>query len=353
MSLSIEKELYEKARHFLAERAQLRKPEVTDIFERKLYISPRDIITDFSKKTPLASFNPGAVIVGDELWVFPRLIFDYYNYTSSIGFFKIPLASMLEGSVARPLKAKVVLWPKYLWEFRGCEDPRIHRYSDRLLVLYTGYGYHLKGDSYERGSVQGLTSLDDKLEPGERKYFVIKEGDEVFLPEWMKDCAFIEISGNKAFMLARPTVKRVVKEIDVCWRGLAELDTPSLLAETMEPVLTYEDWEFKVGWSTNTVKLSENEYLVGWHGVLKEDYSYRNGLAIVDREGDLLAISNYLLAPKGLNEEYGDRPLVVFGDGLALYKEYLIWVGGLSDYAIGIFTVELEKALERLKWIKG
>ncbi len=42
-----------------------------------------------------------------------------------------------------------------------------------------------------------------------------------------------------------------------------------------------------------------------------------------------------------------------FGDGLVLYKEYLIWVGGISDYAIGVFTVEVEKALEKLKWIRG
>lgn len=76
-------------------------------------------------------------------------------------------------------------------------------------------------------------------------------------------------------------------------------------------------------------------------------------MAIVDREGYLLAISNYLLAPRGLYEEYGDSSQVIFGDGLVLYKEYLIWVGGIGDYAIGIFTVEVEKALEKLKWIRG
>ncbi|GAI40311.1 unnamed protein product [marine sediment metagenome] len=122
--------------------------------------------------------------------------------------------------------------------------------------------------------------------------------------------------------------------------------------ETLEPVMAVENWEEKVGWSTNVVKLSGNEYLVGWHGVLKDDRSYRNGLAIVDKGGDILAVSNYLLAPKGLKESYGDCPLVIFGNGLVKYKEDLIWVGGISDYCMGIFATNLEKALEKLKWIK-
>lgn len=121
----------------------------------------------------------------------------------------------------------------------------------------------------------------------------------------------------------------------------------------MLPVLVFEEWELGVGWSTNTVRLSSNEFLVGWHGVLKRDRSYYNGIALVNGEGELLAVSDYFLAPRGLVEEYGDRPLVIFGDGLVLYRDILIWVGGVSDYAIGLFTVELGRVMENLKWIRG
>ena len=134
---------------------------------------------------------------------------------------------------------------------------------------------------------------------------------------------------------------------------MADLDSLTMPVDSLEPVLVYEDWEVKVGWSTNVVKLSSNEYLVGWHGILRGDISYREGLAVVDGEGNLLAVSNYVLAPRGLVEEYGDRALVIFGDGLVLYKELLIWVGGVSDYAVGFFSVELDKALEKLKWLRG
>ncbi|MBP1357218.1 MAG: hypothetical protein JZD40_01835 [Sulfolobus sp.] len=116
-------------------------------------------------------------------------------------------------------------------------------------------------------------------------------------------------------------------------------------------MLVMEEWEDKVGWSTNTVKLGKDEYLVGWHGVGKEDIVYRNGLAIVSSSGDLLGITDYLLEPRDVYEFYGDRPGVIFGCGLILRKDELYWVGGLSDYGIGIYTTELPKILENIRWI--
>ncbi len=127
------------------------------------------------------------------------------------------------------------------------------------------------------------------------------------------------------------------------------MDELVIKEESLRPVLVPETWEYKVGWSTNAVPLGEGRYLVGWHGVHREDLSYRNGLAEVDREGNLLAISDYLLAPKGLLEEYGDRPLTVFGNGLLLVRDCLVWIGGVSDYAIGIFIAELDDVLGMLR----
>jgi len=44
----------------------------------------------------------------------------------------------------------------------------------------------------------------------------------------------------------------------------------------------------------------------------------------IDREGKLLAISDYLLAPQGLVEDYGDRSFVIFGDRVVKKEDYLI-----------------------------
>ncbi|MGC9202584.1 MAG: glycosidase [Thermoproteota archaeon] len=348
---NVEERLYKKAVSFLKELKGTRENKIEDIFERKgLIVSDQDIlVSNYSRKRPKLAFNPGALLEGKTLHVFPRLIFEYYTYVSSIGEFSVKVDDVLSGNLKLPVEARVIVWPKFLWEFRGCEDPRVFKDKEELLMLYTGYGYFLDGDKLTVDIVQALAKLDNNFSVVKRGYFKIRsiEGN-YFVPRSNKDSALLKVEGDSAIMLTRP----LIKDVELGWRARADLNEVIITEESMEPSLHFEDWEFKVGWSTNILKLSSNEFLVGWHSVVKEDYSYRNGLAIVDGEGRLLAISNYLLVPKGINEEYGDRPHVIFGNGLVSYKENLIWVGGVSDYAIGFFVTELDKALERMKWIR-
>lgn len=84
-------------------------------------------------------------------------------------------------------------------------------------------------------------------------------------------------------------------------------------------------------------------YLVGWHAVLK-DLTYKNGLALVDGRGRLLGTTNYVLSPKGVIEEYGDRIRVIFGCGLVVYEGRVIWIGGVSDWAIGVLRRVKERS---------
>ncbi|MCK4394958.1 hypothetical protein KAX17_18830 [Candidatus Bipolaricaulota bacterium] len=346
---TIEERLWNKAEQYIQSLRGVREPKIEDIFTRRYYISPQDLlIMNYLRTQPVAAFNPGALERGGKLLIFPRLVFDYYSYASSIGVFELDLERLFQGRIEKPLKAKIVLWPKELWEFgHGCEDPRVSLFNNSIYMLYTGAGRHYEGEHMVEKSAQGFAELGPAFEIKKKGYFSIVNGDDRFVSS-MKDCALIEVERDRATMLTRPDFRGIA----LCWRAEADLETLTIREETLGPVLTSEEWEHKVGWSTNTIKLSENEYLVGWHGVLKEDLSYRNGLAIVDGSGDLLAISNYLLAPKGLEESYGDRPLVIFGDGLVRHENYLIWIGGISDYAIGIFIAELDEALEKLKRIK-
>ncbi|HDN02086.1 MAG TPA: hypothetical protein ENF42_03835, partial [Candidatus Bathyarchaeota archaeon] len=75
-----EARLEERLRRFRAEVSSLRKPLIEDVFERALLLSPEDFeVVNYSRRTPLAAFNPGALLVGEELYIFPRMIFDYYK----------------------------------------------------------------------------------------------------------------------------------------------------------------------------------------------------------------------------------------------------------------------------------
>ncbi|MBC7099616.1 hypothetical protein H5T52_11000 [Candidatus Bipolaricaulota bacterium] len=368
MATETEQRLREKAKRALKERQGLRSPKTHDLFTRRCLIGPEDLLVEnYPRKRPLAAFNPGAVLAEEKVYIFPRLIFDYYSYTSSVGVFELPVEGLLSGKAKTPIKTKIVLWPQRVWEaVKGCEDPRVCQAPNGFYMLYTGVGKHEEGGKEVHKSVLGFAELDGDFSVRRKGFFSVAGSEGDFVPG-NKDSAFIELRGARATMLTRPSFwelpdarleplfslleleppKRYLP--DMCWRAEANLKELTIPEDTLEPILAPEPWEYKVGWSTNTVRVSQDEYLVGWHGVLKEDLSYRDGLALVDGEGKLLALSDYLLAPKGLAEEYGDRPLVIFGDGLILYQDHLVWIGGVSDYSIGVFTARLGDVLPMLR----
>lgn len=334
----VEERLQSKAKQAIKELSHRRGNMVEDIFTKRYYISPEDLLVeDYLRSRPVAAFNPGALEKDGELLIFPRLIFDYNHYSSSVGVISMNIEKAIEGKIEKPLKTRIILWPKEPWEFsRGCEDPRVCLFNNSIYMLYTAAG---------KIGRQAFAELSLSFKVKRRGYFYI--GKEKFSPS-CKDSAFVVIKNQRAVMLTRPNVRG----IELCWRAEADLETLAIAEQTLRPVFVSGEWEYKVGWSTNVVNLSANRYLVGWHAVLREDDSYRNGLAVVDGNAELLGISNYLLTPQGLNESYGDRPLVIFGDGLVKYGKYLIWIGGVSDYAIGIFITELDEALGKIKWVK-
>jgi len=334
----IEERLQNKAKQAIKELSHCRENRIEDIFTKRYYISPEDLfVEEYLRSKPVAAFNPGAFERDGKLFIFPRLVFDYYQYSSSVGIISVDIEKIIKGEIERPLKTRIILWPKESWEFgRGCEDPRVCLFNDSIYMLYTAAG---------RIGRQAFAELGPFFEIKRRGYFSI--GREKFSPS-CKDSAFVVIKNQRAVMLTRPNIRGV----ELCWRAEADLETLTIGEQTLRPVFVQEKWEYKVGWSTNVINLSENKYLVGWHAVLKEDDSYRDGLAVVADDAELLGTSDYLLVPQGLNESYGDRPLVIFGDGLVKYGKYLLWVGGISDYSMGIFITELDKALERIRWIK-
>ncbi|RLE80638.1 MAG: glycosidase [Thermoprotei archaeon] len=348
-SREIEESLDRRQREFLSSEKGLRKPITEDIFEKRILISPEDLrVVNYRRSRPSAAFNPAALLRDNILYIYPRLIFDYYKYTSSIALFRVNVEELLNEVFEKPLETRIILWPRELWEFLGTEDPRATPVDGRIYMLYTGKGYHLEeGDELKYRDVLGFVELSPLNEVLRKGFFKIVQEGDVYLSDSQKDSAFLKIDSSKATMLTR----LMVRNIKICWRACASIRDLEIYGDTLEPVLGLEDWEFKTGWSTNAIELSSNEYLVGWHAVVKSDLSYRNGFAIVNDQGELLAVSNYLLAPKGLEEEYGDRALVIFGDGLVKYGELLIWIGGISDYAIGVFVTELDRVLEKLKWV--
>ena len=340
--------LEEKALKSLSHCRGLRSSRIVDdVFRLVTVVAPRDLVVrGYTRDKPLAAFNPGCVVVGSTALLFPRMVFDYYWYVSCIGIARIDVESLVRGEVPRPLAVNIVLYPTTSYELgRGCEDPRATIYGDRILVLYTAVASkspeHCMPTPY-----QGLAVLDEGMRVVEKKVLALEvEGREVPF-EGVKDSAFLEL-GREATMLTRPMLSKVIG----CWRCVVDLDRFVTNVNSMELVMAPEDWEYKVGWSTNAVKIDSDAYLVGWYGVVLDGFRYLNGVAMVDRDGHLLAVSDYLIAPRTLPELFGDRPGVVFGCGLFRHRDLLVWVGGVSDHAIAIYVAELDRVLEVLRYV--
>ncbi|MHA1709421.1 MAG: glycosidase [Candidatus Baldrarchaeia archaeon] len=349
-SPEIEEKLWKKVEFALKELREFREPTVDDVFTvKRYYLGPEDFkVTNYIRSRPFSAFNPGVLLRGDRILLFPRLVFEFYLYSSSVGLCEIKMEDVISGEIKKPLETKIILWPKYPWEQMGCEDPRVFESGNKVYILYCGKGVYRTADGKSvNNDALALAVMDENWNVERRGYFYVKMGDLKHVPS-NRDSAIIKMQGYSANIVTRP----VIRKVKVCWRAKINVNDFSMPEDELKPVFAPEHWESHVGWSTNCVKLSRNEYLVGWHGVSSTDLTYRNGLAIVDENGDLLAISNYTLSPKGLIEEYGDRPFTMFGNGLIVYKEYLIWVGGIGDCCIGIFIAELEKALEKMKDVK-
>ncbi len=329
---------------------KLRRNKLNDIFERICYIKSSDLrVVNYLREAPLTAFNPGAVLIGDTIYIFPRLVFDYYTYNSSIGIFPLSMEELLEGSFSKPIETRILIYPDKLWEFgHGCEDARVETVGKKYYVLYTGSKHYYEDGKLVKLSVQAVAATELPFHKAKKLgYLTVKgENGEIWVPD-CKDSAFLKKDKGSVNMLLRLKVKETL----ACWRGKLSLEDLTVSADNLYPVLAPEEWETKVGWSTNAVRLSEDRYIVGWHGVLKEDLSYRNGFALLNGEGKLLAVSDYLLAPNGLNEIYGDRNAVIFGCGLTIYEEKLIWIGGVSDYCIGVFIAPLERVMANLREI--
>ncbi|RTH98288.1 hypothetical protein CSW23_10000 [Thermus scotoductus] len=340
----LEETLRAKAETFLAQRPGSRAEHTEDVFARRFYLSPERVeVVNHLRRKPLAVFNPGAVYRDGVVHLFVRLIFDYYGYASSVGYVALPLEDLLAGQLPDPLSVEIVLYPTEVWEAsRGCEDPRAHAWGAGFLLFYTGVGKLGEARLTDHKDVffpaLALAEFDPDLKLRRKGLVRIgPAGKSLLLPA--KGATLLQ--GNA--VLLRPSLPGVP---DMGWRG--RLDWNHLSIDQLEPILAPESFEFKVGWSTNAYPLGDGTYLVAYHGILRRDLSYRHGFALLSGDGELLALSSYLLAPQGLVETYGDRPFTLYGNGLFLHGDELVFVGGVGDYAVGVFTAPWQEVLVRL-----
>ncbi len=332
----------------------LRESKLHSVFKRTGYVSPMRLkITNYERQL-LSAYNPGAMLIDNRLHLFPRLIFGYGWMVSSIGDFSIDPEEAISEVKGTSFDTKIIKYPTESWEIGnsgigGCEDARVSEVDGRIIMAYTAV-CRFGESAIMPLQAYAILNKDMELEAKTLNYFKIVSDKKCYLPISWKDSVFLD--AGEGYVLTRPTFMTKDKVSSISWSAKIDFNTGEIPMETFKPILGPESFEVKTGWSTNAVKYGSSDFLVGFHGV-GIDHIYRNGIAVVNKHGELQGVSDYLLAPSpSIEEFYGDVPHVLFGCGLVQYKEYTIWTAGLSDYAIGIYAAKTSDILDSVRWLK-
>ncbi len=336
-----------------SEAPRLRTYESRDIARRLGTITPeRLFLNGFPVRNPVAAFNPGMLVDGGYVALYPRIIVGYYKYVSAVVEARISLGDVLDGSVSlNSYSSTLALTPSTKYDLWGVEDPRAYRLGDRHYITYTGrtLGYFNAG-----GTDRTLPITAIRLEGGWVKLVVHKP------PEWLEGRvsndknAFIVDRDGGLLLFHRPQLldgsrMLLASEIQLPPAGsLAEV-RPGRSWIVMEPA----GFEVKIGWGPPPVRVRGRDYLFLLHGVGRELQAYRVFASLIELspgEGPVVkAVSRrYLMEPRESYELYGDRPYTVFPCGLELTRWGLLVSYGAADYVVGFALLDLDEVLGEL-----
>jgi predicted GH43/DUF377 family glycosyl hydrolase len=286
-----------------------------------------------------ATFNPGAILLGEKIHIIYRAMSQ--DNTSTFGY-----AVTRNGTdIIKRLSAPVYV-PREDFESKkinnknsGCEDPRLTKIGKNIYLCYTAY------DSIgpPRVAISSIGELD----------FVSNKWnwEEPFLitPAGLDDkdtCLF-----PFKFPLGYFILHRLGNEI--CGDYLSSLDFEHEIVKKCLRIIgpRINTWDSaKVGISAPPIK-TKYGWLLLYHGVSKSHNTYRIGCVLLDLKDPaiVLARSNEpVFEPEEEYEKNGIVNNVVFPCGMVVKNKLLYIYYGGGDRVVGVATMELNVILKAL-----
>ncbi len=314
----------------------------------------------------LSVFNPGAIAVGEEVWMLYRAVTDIRRYISRFG-----LAISRDGRRFERAAAGPVLAPMAEHEMGGIEDARITRDGDGFLITYAAVSVE-PGPAYYQSDFFNIVRQDPYcprpgIPPMGPSYTGLLRSrdlrefsfEALVTPPGIDDrdgVLFPEKIGGRYAMLHRPTAWTgprygcsrpsiwIAYSDDLKNWDYGEGDDGLL----MQPENAWE--EAKIGAGPPPVK-TEAGWLLIYHGV-DNSHVYRVGAALLDARDPrrvLARTGEFLMQPREQWEKYGIIPNVVFPTAVVLRPdgELLIYYGG-ADRVIGLALSRVDDLLDHL-----
>jgi predicted GH43/DUF377 family glycosyl hydrolase len=285
-----------------------------------------------------AVFNPGTIRIDDNIHMLYRAVEG--NNRSAIGYARLDRSAKILSRIEHP-----VITPSLPEEQQGCEDPRIVRFRDRILIFYTGFdGADMKAGKNARVVLAETADFFNF-----KKYGVIgpdcQDKDAMIFPE--------EIGGKVAYL------HRIEPDIQLAFFDSVEhLAGPekSYWPAHMQSISGHKllsrsySWEaVKIGAGPPPMRIDAGWLLI-YHGVDK-DHVYRTGAALLDYKDPFRVIARLpypILEPQREYEKFGDVNMVVFPEGMVRFDDDLLIFYGAADKVIGLAACSVSKLIDAL-----
>ncbi|MEB3851827.1 MAG: glycosidase [Desulfurococcales archaeon] len=342
------------------EASGLRVYEVRDEARRLGTITAdRLFLNGFPARNPVAVFNPGMMLEGGEVLLYPRIIVGYYKYVSAIVEARIPLDDVLSGYVTmNSYSASLAVTPSTPFDLWGAEDPRVYQLGGVQAMTYTGRTLYY----FEPGD-------GDRTLP----VTAVRRG-----PRWVKAVvhrpppglagrvsndknAFLLTVGERLYLFHRPQLADgryllLVSELpEEAWGALSSTPSTPVEVAARRAWVTLEaaGFEEKIAWGAPPIHLGGGRFLLIMHGVGRAMQAYRVFAAEVElhpSEGPIVraVTPRYIMEPREPYEVYGDRPYTVFPCGAALVGGEVLASYGAADYMAAFASIPLDSILSEL-----
>ncbi len=286
-----------------------------------------------------ATYNAGAIYLGGKFHIL-------YRGQAKSGRSVLGYASSRNGFTIDERLSEPVYVPREDFEkkegdgFSGCEDPRMMIIGDNIYMFYTAY------DGVNPPSV-ALTSIKKK-DFLDKKWNWTKPKLLSPLRQFNKNaCVFPEKIKGKYVIL-----HRIDKSIDFHYSNDLKFNKCELYEENNWLVPRKGNWDdLKIGIAGPPVK-TKYGWLLIYHGVEKDDTSYRLGAVLLDLkdpERILGRTERPILEPHMEYEKQGQVNNVIFSCATILKEDTVYIYYGGADTHLAVASVKLDKLIQKIK----
>jgi len=315
-----------------------------------------------------SAFNPGVYQEGDDVHIIYRALDD--NFQSSFGYARLHGPTEVAERWRKPFAV-----PRYKYEKKGIEDPRITKIGDTFYVVYVAHDGKNAVAAYLHGkdlfslrhggvispriSYRSISKLFSYSRLKDDYYFFASfyekyAGRNVYL--WEKDgCLFPEKIRGKFAML-----HRVLPDIQLARVGdLRTFKDNNYWRDHIQHLAEHVVLEGRHGWEARHIGggappiKTDKGWLMIYHGVQPRNKGriYSAGAALLDLKDPTRVIARLpypLFRPQKDYELEGHVHNVVFPTGTAVFRNRLYIYYGASDSYVGAASVNLDSLLDEL-----